>query len=109
MTMHFPRIAVLAAFAAIGLVIVVSHAQEPAESLVAESPIPPKSRDNAAVEKTTSRDKPTVTLGKLKRLSEEYEVWIDEENRQVVLGGEVTLTKGMLEMFACLKGTKEHE
>ena len=45
----------------------------------------------------------------LKRIVPEHEVWIDQKNKQVVVGGEVCLTRGMLEMFACLKGTKEHE
>ena len=45
----------------------------------------------------------------LKRIAPEHEVWIDQKNKQVVVGGEVCLTRGMLEMFACLKGTKEHE
>ena len=44
-----------------------------------------------------------------KRISLDDEVWIDEKNKQVVVGGEICLTRGMLEMFACLKGTKEHE
>ena len=46
---------------------------------------------------------------KLIRLSPTYEVWIDKENRRVVLGGAVCLREGQLEMLACLKKTKEHE
>jgi hypothetical protein len=37
------------------------------------------------------------------------EVWIDREKRQVVLGGRICFREGMLEMFACPRGTKEHE
>lgn len=46
---------------------------------------------------------------KYKRLVPESEVWIDEKNKQVIVGGQISLQKGVLEMFACLKGTKEHE
>jgi hypothetical protein len=45
----------------------------------------------------------------MKRLSPEYDVWIDSKNKRVVIDGEVCLRQGQLEMFACLKGTKEHE
>ncbi|HTQ38137.1 MAG TPA: YdjY domain-containing protein [Pirellulales bacterium] len=49
---------------------------------------------------------PTATL---KRLMPNYDVWIDFKNRQVVMQGEICLTRGPLEMFAVTKGTKEHE
>ncbi|HEY2828131.1 MAG TPA: YdjY domain-containing protein [Pirellulales bacterium] len=45
----------------------------------------------------------------LKRLMPNYDVWVDFKNKQVVMQGEVCLTKGPLEMFAVTKGTKEHE
>ncbi|MBN2580843.1 MAG: hypothetical protein JXB10_17790 [Pirellulales bacterium] len=38
-----------------------------------------------------------------------YPVWIDPKNRRVVLLGEVCQSESPLEMFACLRGTKEHE
>ena len=43
------------------------------------------------------------------RLTRDYDVWIDMKKKQVIVGGEVCLREGMLEMFACPKGTKEHE
>jgi hypothetical protein len=52
---------------------------------------------------------PTDPTAKLKRLTPEGDVWIDSKNKQVVMQGEVCLTKGPLEMFAVTKGTKEHE
>ncbi len=60
------------------------------------------------------RDEPAPTnpadpSAPLKRLLPEYDVWIDPKNKQVVIEGEVCLTRGLLEMFACLKGSKEHE
>lgn len=45
----------------------------------------------------------------LVRLSKEHEIWIDPKRKIVVVDGEVVLREGLLEMFACPKGTKEHE
>ncbi len=45
----------------------------------------------------------------LKRLSPEYDVWLDSANRRVVMLGRVCLRQGPLELLACLEGTKEHE
>jgi hypothetical protein len=44
-----------------------------------------------------------------KRLSEEYDVWLDPKQRAVIVDGQVSLREGMLEMFACTRNTKEHE
>lgn len=45
----------------------------------------------------------------LKRLDPNAEVWLDQKYRRVVLQGEVVFRQGPLELFACPKGTKEHE
>lgn len=45
----------------------------------------------------------------LKRLVPEYEVWLDPKKKQVVMTGTIVLRRGPLELFACLKHTKEHE
>jgi hypothetical protein len=45
----------------------------------------------------------------MKRLSPNYDAWIDPENKRVVVDGAVCLREGPLEMFACLRHTKEHE
>jgi len=45
----------------------------------------------------------------LKRLSPDAEVWLDMRFKRVVLTGEVVFREGPLELFACLKNTKEHE
>lgn len=43
------------------------------------------------------------------RLDPEAEIWVDMEQKRVIAGGEICLRRGMLEMFACPKRTKEHE
>ncbi|GIW92094.1 MAG: hypothetical protein KatS3mg110_0135 [Pirellulaceae bacterium] len=43
------------------------------------------------------------------RLSRTEPIWIDRQKKWVVVDGEVCLRSGTLEMFACPKGTKEHE
>jgi hypothetical protein len=45
----------------------------------------------------------------MKRLVPDQDVWIDVANHRVVLDGTICLREGQLEMFACPKGTKEHE
>lgn len=45
----------------------------------------------------------------LKKLHPIYPVWIDTDNKQVVIVGEICQTNVPLEMFACPRGTKEHE
>ncbi len=46
---------------------------------------------------------------KLVRLDQVYPVWSDPKNKRVVMVGEVCKRNGPLEMFACLRRTKEHE
>ena len=38
-----------------------------------------------------------------------HRLWVDLKKRHVVVDGSVCLREGQLEMFACPKGTKEHE
>ncbi|HWA98648.1 MAG TPA: YdjY domain-containing protein, partial [Pirellulales bacterium] len=44
-----------------------------------------------------------------KRLSAKYPVWLDAANKRVIVVGQVCLREGQMEMFACLRRTKEHE
>jgi len=44
-----------------------------------------------------------------KRLAPNDDAWLDVKHKQVILDGEVCLRRGMLEMFACIRGSKEHE
>ncbi len=43
------------------------------------------------------------------RVTKNHEVWINFAAKQVMVGGRICLREGMLEMFACPRGTKEHE
>lgn len=53
---------------------------------------------------------PTIDIpATWKQLSQTQEVWIDNKNKQVIVGGKVCLNNGPLEMLICPKGTKEHE
>jgi hypothetical protein len=70
------------------------------EAATADDAAPPEAKRPAS----KSPDPPGT-----KRLSPEYDVWIDPKNKRVIVDGEVCLRQGQLEMFACLKGTKEHE
>jgi hypothetical protein len=45
----------------------------------------------------------------LVKLSKTNDVWLDTKRKAVVVDGQVCLREGQLEMFACPKGTKEHE
>ncbi len=44
-----------------------------------------------------------------KQLDPKQPVWIDEGRTRVMVDGKVVLREGVLEMFACPAGTKEHE
>jgi hypothetical protein len=50
-----------------------------------------------------------ATPAGLTKLSKTNEVWLDTKRKAVVVDGQVCLREGQLEMFACPKGTKEHE
>jgi hypothetical protein len=44
-----------------------------------------------------------------KRLDEHSDAWLDPKEGVVIVDGNISLREGMLEMFACLRNTKEHE
>lgn len=44
-----------------------------------------------------------------KRLFKESPIWIDPQEKTVIVEGQIALREGMLEMFACTRNTKEHE
>jgi hypothetical protein len=45
----------------------------------------------------------------LARFAKDADIWIDVKGKRVVIDGRVSLRSGALEMFACPRGTKEHE
>jgi hypothetical protein len=45
----------------------------------------------------------------LRRLSETDEIWIDVPGKRVVVGGNIAIAAGEIEVFACPAGSKEHE
>jgi len=68
------------------------------------APAPAAKDIDPGVDLDDSKDPPG-----LRRLAPGGKVWLDAKNKRVVTVGEVCLREGQLEMFACLKGTKEHE
>ncbi len=81
----------------LALVVMLSH--------LAISPGQQPSTSTALPNKPTEPD----WLKRLTRLTADQPVWFDPQKHFVVVAGEVVLREGALEMFACLKNTKEHE
>jgi len=69
---------------------------------------PKAADDDSQPVKGSSRPSLPAPLG-AKRLDPHYPVWVDTKEKAVIADGQVCLQKGMLEMFACLRNTKEHE
>jgi len=102
MRSFFTRFLPMALFSGV-LLAVIGTAQEPpatAEPATEAEPAEPRTVDPPAVK--TNEDG-------LVRISKQDKVWVDPKNKRVIVEGEIALTKGQLEMFACIKGTKEHE
>jgi hypothetical protein len=66
-------------------------------------------KDGADKEQPTDLSKIDKQFQDLRRISEKGEVWFSLKDKVVVAGGQVCLNEGPLEMFACTRGTKEHE
>jgi len=80
--------------ATLALLVGVAAAEPPKD----ETPEAPK----AAAKRTP--DPPGMT-----RLMPDADAWVDIKNKRVVMDGAICLNRGQLEMFACLRNTKEHE
>ena len=91
--------------------LVAQEEDAPAETTAAD-PTPQEEADEATEEEPAEMP-PKKVLAKdppgMKRLDPQCNAWIDPKYKRVVVDGEVCLVEGPLEMFACLKGTKEHE
>lgn len=81
---------------------------EAKEDEAPRAPPPLAEKDKPAPDKDPKR---------YQRLGKEMDVWIDKEKKQIVMEGQVCLTRGQLEMFACthairdgrVERTKDHE
>lgn len=67
--------------------------------------------ETGTVESAPAKEPPAATKDPpgLTRLTKDYDLWIDSKRKLVVVDGKVCLREGQLEMFACPKGSKEHE
>ncbi len=79
-----------------------------------ESPIesdvdPKQSSDDPNVDTPVSDEEQTIEIPSTWKRLGQHEIWIDFKSKLVILGGNICLTAGQLEMFACPAGTKEHE
>ncbi len=52
---------------------------------------------------------PAATASGIVRLTKDQDLWIDPQRKLVIVDGQVCLREGQLEMFACPRGSKEHE
>jgi len=68
----------------------------------------PYAAESASAQQQTAEHHPFPLPDSWKRLGNS-EIWVDFEAKQVILGGYICLERGLLEMFACPAGTKEHE
>jgi hypothetical protein len=52
---------------------------------------------------------PASSTSGIIRMTKDYDLWIDPQRKLVIVDGQVCLREGQLEMFACPRGSKEHE
>jgi len=70
----------------------------------------PEETPEQGTEKGPDLGPPLVdNLDGLRKLDPVKPVWLDPDNKRVVLVGQVCQTEAPLELFACLRNTKEHE
>ncbi|HEY2839642.1 MAG TPA: YdjY domain-containing protein [Pirellulales bacterium] len=104
-----PRIVLFCSISLAALLVQAARADEPAKSA------PEPAKQLTPQEASAKEADPGLDLAGAKepegyrRLLPTGKVWIDTKGKRVVMVGEVCLREGQLEMFACLKGTKEHE
>lgn len=80
-------------------------AQDKPADPTSDIPVP----ETPATSPNDKPDQPAADIPGLTRLDPKGDVWIDPKRKIVVVDGRVALREGPLEMFACPKGTKEHE
>jgi len=78
-----------------------------------ETPTPARATEQAKPEATDKAEADAVPRfgapAGAKRLMPDHDVWVDPKRKLVIMDGEICLREGQLEMFACPRGTKEHE
>ncbi|MBN2021905.1 MAG: hypothetical protein JW809_03860 [Pirellulales bacterium] len=80
------------------------------DTSTAPSEIEPKSPPSDQAKPPLEAGPPLVDHAeRLRKLDPLRPIWLDPEGKRVVMLGEVCQTNAPLEMFACLRGTKEHE
>lgn len=87
-------------------------AASPAAGRAQDPPTEPKPDARVEEPVATAKPAPPAKLEPEKdwlRVAKDHEVWVDAQKKQVITGGHICLRKGLLEMFACPKGMKEHE
>lgn len=68
-----------------------------------------KGKEAAAATAKVASEAGSEDNKELKRLFPKHDVFLDNKHKAVIVDGVVCLREGQLEMFACPKGTKEHE
>jgi hypothetical protein len=102
----FTLIFALSAIARNAIAQQVDQAANPASEEIADAPAAASTAEQPAAKPAA----PKLPEPKgAKRLSSEYDVWVDPKEKAVIIDGQISLREGMLEMFACTRNTKEHE
>jgi hypothetical protein len=83
--------------------------QEPQADQVGSEPKKEEDAPGFLPNEAPERKFPFQIPANWKRLSEKEEIWIDNQEKLVIVSGRICLNRGLLEMFACPKGMKEHE
>ncbi|GHT32277.1 hypothetical protein FACS1894214_4090 [Planctomycetales bacterium] len=81
------------------------EAQKEYEKIVAEE----EAKEKAAIEEEKKRLPIVDEPEKLILVSAEDQIWITPDKKSVIALGRIALREGLLELFACRTGTKEHE
>ena len=98
----------LAACGAIALGVVYSLPADETDPKAKAAAVDEKSED-AKPAKEPAKEPAKADNSGLKKITKDHDVYLDLKRKAVVIDGEVCLREGQLEMFACPKGTKEHE
>lgn len=88
-----------------------TESQDPASKGAGETPAEDALTEGGSAKKSKDEAKtPTISIpDNWVRLSKQNEIWIDMKAKQVMVGGQICLDRGGLEVFACPRQTKEHE